>query len=173
MDANSSQVPGAGPPKKGFWGVIASLIPKRPAPLDTASPTDDAPLQSESARYNPSSTEPGRPQPAAGVTTRSHLPEGTPVEDEVDPNRSAKPLAGSQRIEEAQVPQTEETTAPNTEGEQTPPTIATPQSVKAPTIEENENYPPTLPTQPPASGGSENDTSTPEPGEPYEPKQKR
>ena len=59
METNPSRIPGAGPPKKGFWGAIASLFPRRPAPLDPPTPTAEVSPRSNTKKYNPSSTEPG------------------------------------------------------------------------------------------------------------------
>lgn len=41
METNAPQIPGAGPPKKGFWGFIAGLFPKRPAPLEPPTSTGE------------------------------------------------------------------------------------------------------------------------------------
>jgi len=41
MKSSVPKIPGMGPPKKGFWGFVASLFPKRPSPLDTPSPADE------------------------------------------------------------------------------------------------------------------------------------
>lgn len=171
---NKQSSPQAGPPKKGFWGFLAGMFPKRPDPLEPSEPTEEAPLQKRVSQLNPSDPEAGQQKPAdSSVTNAPHIPPEADPDSEADPNRSGKPLQGSRSITEAQVPQTEEKGAPNTEGEDAPPTLATPQSIKAPTLEENDNFPPTLPTQPPASGGSGVDSSTPEPGDPYDPKEYR
>ena len=70
METSAPQIPGSGPPKKGFWGAIANLFPKRPAPLEPPSPTAEVSPQSEKEEFSPRSTEPGElRQPAAGSDT--------------------------------------------------------------------------------------------------------
>jgi hypothetical protein len=127
---NESKTSLPGPPKKGFWGFIAGLFPRRPDALKPPTPTADTSLESKASDHNPSDSK-------------------------------------------GEVPQTEEAGAPNNEGEKEPPTLATPQDVKAPTLKENEDNPPTLPTVDEGSAGSEEDSSTPDPGESYDPKENR
>jgi|GEM_PF-4657159 len=45
MSAKRPPIPPAGPPRKGFWGFIASFFPKRPRILSSAEPTEDVPSQ--------------------------------------------------------------------------------------------------------------------------------
>jgi hypothetical protein len=43
METNHPKVPEPGPPKKGFWGFLASFFPKRPSVLTPPSPTGEVP----------------------------------------------------------------------------------------------------------------------------------
>lgn len=128
-----------GPPKKGLWGFLAGLFPKRPEILEPPTPTANVQLESKASELNPSDTN--------GEFQSQERP-----------------------MSPEEAPQTEEEAAPNSQGETAPPTVAAPQNVKAPTLSENEDNPPTLATTEPASGGSEEDSSTPDPGESYDPK---
>jgi hypothetical protein len=50
----------AGPPRKGFWGFIASLFPKRPDLLEPPDPTEPVrPAVNDGSKNNPASTDSG------------------------------------------------------------------------------------------------------------------
>lgn len=176
----SSQPPATpppGPPKKGFWGAIAGLFSKQPKPQDivgagTPSQTPppelgdvdrSAPLEEEQSQSEQSQGE--QPQQTDQQPQGQQSPEQQA--QSVDPGAPAtgeggESVSGALDISQEQVPQTEEQAAPNEEGERMPPTVNVPDSVKAPTTEENEDNPPTLPSEPEAAAGEADDTSVPD-----------
>jgi hypothetical protein len=121
MDSDHHKIE-PGPPKKGFWGFIAGMFPKRPEVLDPSSPTGNTPAEDKTSQLNPSEFQ-------------ADEPSQTPSEDAVETTATET---------EAKLPQTDEESAPNDDDETSPPTIPTPEDVKAPTTEENDGKPPTL-----------------------------
>jgi len=168
MNPDKPPIPAPGPPKKGFWGFVASLFPKRPQILEAPTPTSDSSVTNKPSDLNPSQSQPGQSQ-ATDPSSESRRTEGSSQGNKSAQEGTGQSLSGPRNIDNTPLPQTQEEAAPNSEGETMPPTVATPEYAQAPTLEDNEGMPPKLPTKPSGSGGSENDPSTPDPDEPYDP----
>lgn len=102
MDTDIQHTPEPGPPKKGFWGFVASLFPKQPKPHDHVEPSSQSsnPAEHASDEQTPPSTssEQAPPQPQA---------------DTAAPQADAQPVA--QPAPEAPAPTGEQFTAPTTQ----------------------------------------------------------